>query len=201
VSGGEPADETTVATLNYSWTYRDVDSMLAPTRGYIVNLQGGGGGPVDGSGNSGFLRFYAKGAGFIPVGRADSVILRGEFGRVFASSRQGIPEAFLFRAGGDQSVRGYAFQELGVAEGDAIVGGRYLYTLSAEYVHQIVRDWGIAAFVDAGNAADSHSDLDPNYGYGLGARWRSPVGMVALDVAYGEAKDQFRVHLSLGFTF
>ena len=32
-----------------------------------------------------------------------------------------MPSTFLFRAGGDQSVRGYGYQQLGVREGDAIV--------------------------------------------------------------------------------
>ena len=36
-----------------------------------------------------------------------------------AGGRDGIPSSYLFRTGGDQSVRGYAYQSLGVAEGSA----------------------------------------------------------------------------------
>jgi translocation and assembly module TamA len=39
------------------------------------------------------------------------------------------------------------------------------------------------------------------FGYGLGARYRSPVGPVNLDVAYGEATRKFRLHFSLGVSF
>jgi translocation and assembly module TamA len=107
----------------------------------------------------------------------------------------------LFRAGGDQSVRGYAYQELGVKLGDATVGARYLATASAEYDWWFKPPYGVAVFADAGNAADTVNDLKPKYGYGVGARWRSPVGPINVDVAYGQAVKKVRLHFSLGFTF
>jgi translocation and assembly module TamA len=107
----------------------------------------------------------------------------------------------LFRAGGDQSVRGYAFQSLGIPLGDATVGARYLATASAEYDWYFKPPYGVAFFVDAGNAADTVKDLKPKYGYGVGGRWRSPVGPINVDVAYGQADKRVRLHFSLGFTF
>ncbi|MCH7233176.1 BamA/TamA family outer membrane protein, partial [Glycomyces sp. L485] len=62
-----------------------------------------------------------------------SLILRAETGAVASREKLGVPSTFLFRAGGDQSVRGYGYQELGVQENGATVGGRYLATASAEY--------------------------------------------------------------------
>ena len=112
-----------------------------------------------------------------------------------------MPSSFLFRAGGDQSVRGYGYQQLGVQEGDAIVGGRYLLTAGAEYQYWFRPPWGVAVFYDAGNAGDKFSDLNPKSGYGVGARWRSPVGPINVDVAYGHAVKKARLHFSLGFTF
>ena len=58
-----------------------------------------------------------------------------------------------------------------------------------------------AAFVDAGNAADRWTDLDPAVGYGVGLRWRSPVGPLRVDVAYGQRVKAVRVHLSVGIAF
>jgi translocation and assembly module TamA len=55
--------------------------------------------------------------------------------------------------------------------------------------------------LDAGNAADNFHDLKPKVGYGVGARWRSPVGPINVDVAYGKAVRKVRLHFSLGFTF
>jgi translocation and assembly module TamA len=198
-SGAE--DVTSVmAAATYSWTYRAIDSFLYPTRGYIVNVQGGGGVPLNGDRDSTFVRLYAKGEMFLPVGEHQA-ILRGEAGRVFARTRVGIPQDFVFRTGGDQSVRGYDYEELGVKDGDAIVGGRYLLVGGVEFVYRVLPEWGLAAFVDAGNAADSLKDLEPAYGVGAGVRWRSPVGPIAADLAYGERFSQWRLHLSLGFVF
>ena len=49
--------------------------------------------------------------------------------------------------------------------------------------------------------ADKPADLKPKFGYGAGARWRSPVGPINLDLAYGHARKQVRLHFSLGFAF
>jgi len=59
----------------------------------------------------------------------------------------------------------------------------------------------VAVFYDAGNAADKVKDLKPKSGYGIGARWRSPVGPINVDLAYGHAAKKARLHFSLGFTF
>ena len=84
---------------------------------------------------------------------------------------------------------------------EAIVGGRYYALTSAEYTHWFDDSWGVAAFVDAGNAADSVSDLSLAVGYGLGVRVRSPIGPFRLDVAYGERTEEFRIHFSVGLAF
>jgi translocation and assembly module TamA len=61
--------------------------------------------------------------------------------------------------------------------------------------------WGIAAFVDAGNAFDEASDASIAVGYGVGARVRTPIGPFRLDVAYGEQSRQVRLHFSVGIAF
>ena len=190
-------------STNYSLTLRRTDNVLSPTTGYLINLQAGGA-PTYFLTTTPFARFYGKVAGYFPLGANNTLIVRAEGGVVGAKGRTGIPTDFLFRAGGDQSVRGYGYQQLGVREGAAIVGGRYLATGSAEVVHWLRSNWsnwGVAAFVDAGNAADRPADLKPVYGYGTGARWKSPVGVINLDVAFGQAVRQTRLHFTLGVTF
>ena len=59
----------------------------------------------------------------------------------------------------------------------------------------------MAVFVDAGDAADSWRDFALNYGYGVGARWRSPIGPVGVDLAYGASTHKMQLHLALGATF
>ena len=138
---------------------------------------------------------------FFPVRRNGGVALRARAGRVLADERTGIPTPFLFRTGGDQTIRGYAFESLGVREGDAIVGGRRLFVASAEYTHWLAESWGIAAFVDAGNAWDTGQPFEAVLGYGLGARLRTPIGPARIDVAYGEETGEYRLHMSIGYVF
>ncbi len=197
---GASSAHSAALSPGYSWTLRDVDQILYPTRGYVLNLQADTAARAILS-DQDFFRGYSRLVYFYPIGKSDQMILRGELGAVAASSRMGIPSDFLFRTGGDQTVRGYAYQSLGVSEGSAIVGGRYLATASAEYVHWLTPHWGAGIFVDGGNAADDLNLMSPVYGYGLGARWKSPVGPLNLDLAYGEAVRQMRIHFSVGFNF
>ena len=187
-------------TANYAWTQRAVNRAFYPRQGYVSSMQVGGAAEALLSDTS-FLRLYGRHSHYFRVGRGDRLVLRGEAGAVLADSRDGIPTDFLFRAGGDNSVRGYAYQSLGRTLNGDVASVRYLVTGSVEYNHFFNRDWGLALFVDAGDAADTLDGLSPVFGYGLGARYRSPVGPVNLDLAYGEATEKFRLHFSLGVSF
>jgi translocation and assembly module TamA len=98
-------------------------------------------------------------------------------------------------------VRGYAFESLGVKDGLATVPGRYYVVASVEATRWINATWGIATFVDAGNAFDNLSDFKVALGYGVGARVRTPIGPFRFDVAYGQDSKQVRVHFSVGLAF
>lgn len=187
-------------SLSYSWTRRDVDDLLFPTRGYLVNLQADGASQALLSSQS-FVRGYGKVMYFHPVGNRNQFILRGELGMVSAKDTDGIPSDFLFRTGGDKTVRGYAYQSLGVEQDSAVVGGRYVAVASAEYVRWLNDKWGAAFFVDHGGAADTWGDLELASGYGIGARWKSPVGPLNVDLAYGQEERKYRLHFSVGFSF
>ena len=187
-------------TLNYAWTQRNAGRSFYPRRGYVLSLQGGGALESLLSDTS-FLRLYGRHTQYVPVGKNGRLVLRGELGSVLAQSRDGIPTDFLFRAGGDNSVRGYAYQSLGRTLNGAVESVRYLATGTVEYNYFFDRNWGMALFVDAGDAADSPASLSPVFGYGVGARYSSPVGPINLDLAYGEATQKFRLHFSLGLSF
>jgi translocation and assembly module TamA len=111
-----------------------------------------------------------------------------------------LPTTERFFAGGDQSVRGYDYQSLAPedASGD-VIGGQYLTVGSIELDYLVVGNFGAAVFVDSGNAAD---DFLPSLktGAGIGFRWRSPVGMLRIDVAhpFDDGNGGFRLHISIG---
>ncbi len=199
-AGGTATTKLQALTGSHTWLLREVDDLLFPGSGYLLSLQLGGGARALLSDRD-FLRGHGRVAWFRPVGSQGSLILRAELGAIWAESREGIPNDLLFRTGGDQSVRGYGYQTLGVSKGGAVVGGRYLTVASAEYVHWFQPRWGLALFMDAGDAADAPGDLDLKRGYGLGLRWKSPVGPLNLDAAHGEAAGGVRLHFSVSLGF
>jgi translocation and assembly module TamA len=80
-----------------------------------------------------------------------------------------------------------------------VIGGKHLMVGSIEIDHLLTDKWGVAAFVDSGNAFD-RTPVNPKTGIGLGIRWRSPVGPIRIDFAYALNKDNspFRIHFSMG---
>jgi len=183
----------------YERYWRRADDLIAPTTGWMAVVHAGGG--IPGVSTRGFGRLLGRVAAWLPVGRDSELQFRAEAGAVLADSRDGIPSTLLFRTGGDNTVRGYAFESLGVADGDAVVPGRYFAVANLDATRWIGESWGLAAFVDAGNATDSLSDVALALGYGLGLRVRTPLGPFRLDVAYGQETGQVRVHFSVGLTF
>jgi len=198
--GGDVTDNRHAVYFAHRRTFRRTDDLLLPRAGYLGTVELGGSPP--GLATQEFLRFVAGISLLMPVGRyVGDLLIRGQVGSVVAETRRGIPTTFLFRTGGDQTVRGYDFESLGIQQGDAIVGGRRLAVGSVEYTHWIGENWGAAAFVDVGNAWDKGLSFDPALGYGVGGRFRTPIGPIRADLAYGEKTGQFRIHFSVGYTF
>jgi len=151
-----------------------------------------------------FTRLYTRLTWYEPFGGSWFGNARLEAGQVFTRNVIGVPDTLLFRAGGEDSVRGYGYRTLGPTVDGATVSGRTLLTGSLEIARPISPRFPAywwAAFVDAGNAADRWSDLKPALGYGVGLRWRSPVGPLRVDVAYGQEVHRVRLHLSVGIAF
>ena len=181
-------------------TWRHVDNVYDPKRGGVLNVQFAAGSKSLGSGDN-FFKVYGQYQYWIPLGEKDQILLRTELGRTFAPSRERIPEDFLYRAGGARSNRGYAYQSLGPIEGNAVVGGRYLATATAEYVHWLNERWGAALFTDVGEASDSVKEWQALRSYGVGARYKTPAGPLAFDLAYAERDRKFRLALSVTIAF
>jgi translocation and assembly module TamA len=197
--GGEPSLKRALAP-NATVTWRFVDDVLDPKTGGVLQVQGAIGSKAFLS-DQDFVKAYAQYQHWFTPTPKDQFILRAELGKTFAASRVGVPEDFLYRAGGTRSVRGYKYQSLGVKDGDATVGGRYIATGTAEYVRWFTPVWGGAVFIDAGDAADTRDSLGANLGYGLGARLRTPAGPLAFDIAYADRDRKFRAVFSVSVAF
>jgi translocation and assembly module TamA len=185
--------------IDWYWNRRRVDNPLSPMSGSLTQVRLGGAAKSLLS-DQDFVRSYLRYQKWIPLAESDVLLLRIEGGYTAATSSLGIPQDYLFRVGGTQTVRGFAYQSLGVHDGDAVVGGRVMATTSAEYTHWFGK-WGAALFCDAGGAADTAPELRMSLGYGVGARWRSPVGPLALDFARGKGQPGSRIHFSIAVAF
>ena len=135
---------------------------------------------------------------------ADSkLILRGEAGHTFSGSFLDLPPSLRFYAGGDRSVRGYDWHEIGPrveVDGDVYyTGASNVVTASVEYERYFKGPWGAAVFVDSGSAFEGKRP-DMHTGVGVGVRWRSPVGPVRIDIARGlkSPDSPFTLHFAIG---
>ena len=205
----------TALSLNYGWTGRYFNSTVAPTRGHGLAMELGAGTTFTPERDP-FVRTLLRWQAFLAAGRVQAetggarnarIALRAEAGAVLARQAAQIPVTQLFLTGGDTTVRGYGYRAIGArTENNQLFGGRYLALASAEWQRPIVyngamTDWESALFVDAGAVADRVGDMDPRVGVGAGVRWRSPVGPLQADLAYGVQAKQLRLHLRLGFSF
>jgi translocation and assembly module TamA len=185
--------------VGYRRTFRTTDDLVLPRRGVLGTAEIGA--SVPGLSSQEFIRVRGKVNWLIPFGLRNDVTVRGEAGAVLADSREGVVSSFLFRTGGDQTIRGYTFESIGVAQGRATVGGRYMALASVEYTRWVTDSLGAAVFLDAGDAFDQTSAFNLAAGVGVGVRWRSPIGPFRADVAYGERDKKIRLHFSVGFNF
>lgn len=206
-SNGSLVGQREAISGNYAWTWRRFDSLPFPTQGLGGSLELGTGVSL-GAQREPFTRWLARGMWLQPLGRtAGRLAMRVEAGSVISRDSSGLPTTQLFVAGGDNSVRGYATSSIGVVQSNgAIAAGRYLATGSVEWQRPIRwnqqrTDWETAVFVDAGAVSDDLHQMNAKIGYGVGARWRSPIGPLRMDLAYGQAVHQLRLHLSVGFVF
>ncbi|MEO7065292.1 MAG: autotransporter assembly complex family protein [Rhodanobacter sp.] len=129
------------------------------------------------------------------------LILRGTAATTWTSNFSALPPQLRFFAGGDRSVRGYSYQSIGPLNASGrVIGGPHLLVASTEVEHYFTRNWGMAAFVDAGNAF-SGTDYRPKIGAGLGVRWRSPVGMIRVDLGtpiHNPDRNGIQLHVVIG---
>ena len=121
------------------------------------------------------------------VEKAGKIILQGKVGSTFIGDFDEMPKSLRYFAGGQNSVRGYSFESLGEHDDDGdIIGGQHVLTMSAEYEHPIKGNISAAVFVDGGNAFNEWDNYAIEVGYGVGVRYKSPLGPIRIDFAVPE---------------
>ncbi|EIC29442.1 autotransporter assembly complex protein TamA [Methylomicrobium album] len=196
---GATQEEVVLLIPGGNWLRSVSNDPLRPTEGYRLefNLTGSYENPLSevsfAQGSVAAVWRHQLPWGGIFLGRAEQ-------GATLVDNFDKLPPSYRFYAGGMNSIRGYDYKELGPRDRTgAVIGGRYLSVLSAEYEHPILDNWGLAAFIDAGDAYNSEG-IDVKVGTGLGVRWYSPIGPIRLDFAVplNEAESSFQVHFAAG---
>jgi translocation and assembly module TamA len=200
--GNTPSNNTRALLGAFGWTRRDVDDPLRPRSGTLldVSLSSTLGSLLS---TTSFVRGYVRGVSYwSPWPKYGTLLTRLELGQVWAKDSDEVPSSQLFRAGGSNSVRGYDYQSLGLPGPDgAVVGGRVVATATLEYQIPVAKDWAIALFHDAGNAAQSWQSFKLEHANGVGLRWLSPVAPLSMDIAKAEKDGKLRWNMSLGLAF
>lgn len=146
------------------------------------------------------VRVLASTAWIRGIGNNHRGLLKIDSGVNFVGDFTRLPPSLRFFAGGDNSIRGYSYESISPTDSSgALSGGQYLVTSSLEYQYRVYGDWWAAIFYDTGDAFNDSPEWKS--GTGVGVRWASPVGPVALDFAFGldaEKGDEFQFHFSLG---
>lgn len=197
---------TVLSQVGQTLTYDTRDSRLDPHTGYVLRL----GTDVAGlGGDVAFIRGRLDGTYYIPferwLGDPDyvlSVSAGGGIMRSYNDKPERIVDRFFL---GGENLRGFAVagagpRDLSSTREDSL-GGRVLWTQSTEmrFPLPLPADIGITgrAFVDVGSLSDVDAgkgvvdDTSPRVGAGVGISWRSPFGLINIDLAQAVVKKSY----------
>lgn len=197
VSDDSASTSLLIPGISYARTWAD-DTLYTLHGGRVsLELSGAAEGILS---DISFTQIILRGKYIKAVGESSRIITRASVGATEVSDFSKLPSSLRFFAGGDNSIRGFDYESLGPENDiDEVIGGRYLAVGSVEYEHMFVRNWGGAVFSDFGNALNSWSD-PLEYSVGVGIRWRSPVGLIRVDVASGISDEDkpIGLHIVIG---
>ena len=145
----------------------------------------------------------------MPLMDKTRLILRGEFGSVMSRQfNKKLPVSLRFFTGGDESVRGFAYNSIGPREikGDQNsdnIGGKFLAIGGAEVERKIYNELSAAVFYDLGTASMNLRDPFARSA-GFGVRYKTPIGSFKVDLAkpFNLVKNKhWRLHITFGTDF
>ncbi|MCF5706230.1 BamA/TamA family outer membrane protein [Pseudomonas syringae] len=196
---GDDSGLSTLLMPGISYSYLRSDDRIDPHHGYRLQFDA----QVAKEGmlsDANLVRGNVLLKGLTTVAQNHRFLGRVQLGGNFTDGYTSIPPSLRFFAGGDQSVRGYDYQNLSPTNSDGDrIGGRYMVAGSVEYQYSIAEKWRLATFIDQGNSFNSLDMPSLKTGVGFGVRWVSPVGPLRLDLAHALDDDGgVRLHFSMG---
>jgi len=173
------------------------DQPTRPTRGYRVDATLRGASQSLGS-DTDFVQVRLGGRVIVGLSQNLRAITRTTLGWTWEDDFSDLPPSIRFFAGGDTSIRGYAFESIGPEQDGNVIGGSRLLTGSLEFDYQFRPNWSVATFVDSGSAYDNTPQFFT--GVGAGIRWFSPLGPIRIDVAHplDDPSKEWRLYVTIG---
>ncbi len=193
----ENVNESKLLVPGTNWSYTQTDDPTHPNYGMKaqIDLKGSSSGFVS---DLSFIQLSFGFKGIIGFGNnRNRFIVRTDLATTYTNNFDQLPTSYRFYAGGDRSLRGFDFQELGPSINGDVIGGKHLATASFELERRIKGQWAGAVFVDMGNAFTDSFTLEKSFGFGL--RWFSPIGPFRFDVGLPANNERdFKIHITLG---
>ncbi|WP_114327242.1 autotransporter assembly complex protein TamA [Candidatus Colwellia aromaticivorans] len=204
-------DELDAATyiipgITWSKTERS-GSPLDPSSGFrqTYNIEGA---HLNAGSDNSFFRVHSRWNYITKLTANHRLVARAELGAIYVDRDAELAPSLRFYAGGDQSIRGFAYQSIGSTVPSSsdpdqavpiVIGSTRLMVASIEYQYYLNNKWRVALFSDGGSAANK-GEFEPVYSLGSGLHYMSPVGAIRFDVAYGIDGDNknWRIHVNLG---
>ncbi|PZQ97741.1 MAG: hypothetical protein DI533_11270 [Cereibacter sphaeroides] len=191
-------------------TYDGRNDKFNPSKGYFVaagltpfvgfdQTQSGARVTLDARGYKGF-------------GADAPVVLAGRFqlGSIYGAELIHTPRDYLFYSGGAGTVRGHAYQSLGVyvISPEQQTGGTKFLAISAEIRARVSEKIGVVGFYDAGAVGVDQFIDDPQGGWqsgaGIGLRYLTGFGPIRVDLAApitGVGGDGVQLYVGIGQAF
>jgi translocation and assembly module TamA len=159
--------------------------------------------------NSNFLRLHLRDQWRFKLTAGWYLLARAELGTTMVKNFDDLPTQYRFFAGGDRSVRGFAFNSLSPVEivpgttppQELRTGGKDLAVGSLEIEHDLPRHFAVALFTDVGNAFNHFGD-PLEYSAGIGVRYKLPFVGFGIDIAQPLSRTGSpRLHLNVSPIF
>ena len=192
-------DKSLLLIPGFSLSKRQANGSLDPSHGYLLMMTVEVSEKSWGS-DASFLKVWGRSKGLTTVAEKHRFIARADQGAIWIDDILNVPPSIRFFTGGDQTVRGYAYESLSPKDKNGkLIGGQYMSAVSLEYDYEFIKNWRTAVFVDSGTATNDYDDSWKT-GTGFGIRWISPVGPIRLDLAFAvsEKGSPWRIHFSMG---
>lgn len=200
----EQQGTTLLSQIGQTLTYDRRDSRLEPRSGYVIRVGtdfAGLGGDVS------YVRGRIDGAYYIPLerlfGDPDYVLALSAGAGILEpiGERERIVDRFFL---GGENLRGFALAGAGPRDTttDDPLGGRLIWTHTTElrFPLPVPQELGLLgrAFVDVGALSNSGvsgtgvvDDASPRVGTGVGVSWRTPFGLINIDLAQAVVKKPY----------